>query len=654
MHSYKKILFGLLAPVLLFISELVQAEVLPPEYFALRPVIGNVSLSPNGEYLAMLKIQSRDANPVIEIYKTDQLDKEPFRVNASPMEIDGFRWVNDENIVMELRQKVRDDINGFNQGVFEYSAALLNVRKEKLTKIKGLGAYIAETIPSDPNAVVFAFYPEDSGRKGASGGDNAVVTPRSFYRYDLSRGTKRLILRGSWNMGRYRFNGDGEPWYAEGYDELTKEFIYYARDEGEWVEVYRNSNESFDNFEVVGFDVAAPHLWFVLSNRGQDKRGLWEFNSASGKFGELIYARKDVDISGVRMHSNSWSQADTVTAVAFYKHNYRFAYFDGEEEALYKQLEELTPNSQYIQILSRSKDNASIVFRNTSAKDPGSYYLVHEGRLTKVGEQQPLLQPENLSEVKYIQYPARDGKTVPAFVTVPQGKAPFPLIVMPHGGPFVAEQVFFDRWAQLLANNGYMVLQPQYRGSMNYGQEHYTSAFLDGGKGGYSMQDDKDDGALYLVEKGLVDKDRMAMFGWSYGGYAALIAASRDEQIYQCAIAGAAVADNDMQLNYYVSQLDGASRIQQERFWRDSISPVDVAEKVNVPLLIVHGSVDQRVPLKHAKRYLDALDAAKIKYEYMELEGADHFSNTLTFDHQKKFYTRMLSFLAEDCGPEGL
>jgi len=649
MNKQKRVLLGLFLPIFLMLSGVAKSEVLPPEYFALRPVIANVSLSPNGEYLAMLKIPSRDANPVIEVYRTEELDEEPFRVNASPMEIEEFYWVTDEDIVINLRQKVRDDIDGFNRGVFEYSAALLNVKKEKLEKVKGTGASIISRLPSDPNAVLFSFYPDDSGRKGASDSKN-FITPKSFYRYDLRKGTKRLILRGTRAMGGYRFNQDGQPWYAYGYDEQSKEWIYYSREDGKWLEAYRNSRDSFDSFEVVGFDSAAPHLWFVLSSQGADKRGLWEFNTKTGKFGELIYARKDVDISGVRMHSNRWRAGDNVAAVRFYKDNLKHAYFDGQEEALYKQLEGIIPNSHYLAISSRTEDGASLVVKNIAPKDPGTYYLIHKGRLTKVGEEQPLLKAENLAEVKYIQYKARDGITVPAFVTIPQGKPPFPLVVMPHGGPFVTEHVLFDRWAQLLANSGYMVLQPQYRGSKNYGAKHYQSSFIDGGKGGYSMQDDKDDGALYLVEKGLADKDRLAMFGWSYGGYAALVAASRKEQIYQCAIAGAAVADNDMQLNYYVSQLSGVSRIEQENFWRDSVSPIEVASDVNIPLFIVHGSVDQRVPLQHAERYLNALDKAGVSYEYMELEGADHFSNTLTFEHQKKFYTRMLSFLSEDCG----
>jgi len=197
-----------------------------------------------------------------------------------------------------------------------------------------------------------------------------------------------------------------------------------------------------------------------------------------------------------------------------------------------------------------------------------------------------------LSDVEYIEYPARDGRTIPAYVTKPKGAGPHPLVVLPHGGPFVSETIVFDEWSQMLANNGYMVIQPQYR---------------------------------------------VAMFGWSYGGYAALVAASREDQIYQCAVAGAAVADNNQQVNYYRFNTRGTQKTEQLNFWDGSISPIEEAAKVNIPLLLVHGDVDQRVPFKHFEKYTAELDKNNIAYQSLVLEGADHFLNTLT-----------------DCGPGGL
>ena len=180
------------------------------------------------------------------------------------------------------------------------------------------------------------------------------------------------------------------------------------------------------------------------------------------------------------------------------------------------------------------------------------------------------------------------------------------------------------------------------------------SAFKDGGEGGHKMQDGKDDGVLDLIKEGLVDSDNVAMFGWSYGGYAALVAASRTPQLYQCVVAGAAVSDPLMPISYYSARMRGAQEMEQGNMWIDSISPVDEVEKVNVPLMLVHGSVDQRVPPEHVRRYIDELEKYNKPYKYVELDGADHFSSTLFYEHQIMLYESLTSFLREDCGPGGL
>jgi dipeptidyl aminopeptidase/acylaminoacyl peptidase len=241
-----------------------------------------------------------------------------------------------------------------------------------------------------------------------------------------------------------------------------------------------------------------------------------------------------------------------------------------------------------------------------------------------------------------------------AHVTIPNGEPPFPLIVLPHGGPEVLETIVYDEWAQLLANYGYMVMQPQYRISRGYGLEHFKAGFKNGALG-RAAQDDKDDGALYLVQQGLADPDRMAMFGWSYGGYAALVAASRAPQLYQCVIAGAAVADPVWFSNEFRNAFPIRAQTKIVLNNRDAgIRPAEEVENVNVPVMLVHGDVDQRVQYYNAKRYASLLEKHGKTYKLVKLEGADHFYNTLYFEHQIKLYESMIDFLQNDCGPGGL
>lgn len=623
----------------------------PLEYWALRDVVSNVEVSPDGKNLALVKIPTRDGDPIIEVYKTDAMDEEPYRINSDPMEIQGFYWVSNDVLVMELRQKVREKIDGFNQGVYETLLASVDIKRKRMKKYDQAGAVVENVLPNKKNKIIFSYMP---------GGEESKIReafrPRTYYELDLVSGNKKLLMRGKLSVGAVQFDGEGNAWLARGFDPATDEYVWYERvtNKSKWREIYRQSEDSFENFEVRGFDWKSPSIFFVMANNGDDKIGLWEFDVETKSFGEIIYRRNDVDVAGVRFHSNVWERPDQVVGVAYSKASVEIEYFDEVEAATHQQLSGVIPSAHYLRINSRSRNDSTMTIYNVGPRDPGSYYLLHKGRLNKVGSRQPLLEAQNLADVRYIEYKARDGSTIPAYVTIPNGEPPFPAVVMPHGGPFVSEVVLYDEWSQMLANNGYLVLQPQYRGSMGRGLNHYLSAFKGGGQGGYKMQDDKDDGMLYLVEQGLADPDRLAMYGWSYGGYAALVAASRKEQIYQCAIAGAAVSDNQMQVNYYRAHLRGAQKEEQLGMWDDSISPIAEASRVNIPLLLVHGSVDQRVPLKHAEKYRAELDKHQKNYKYVELDGADHFSNTLYFDHQKLLFESMISYLENDCGPSGL
>ena len=640
--------------ILLVAEAAYAAEPYPLEYWALREYVRSVELSPDGDRLALLKIPNKEADPTLEVYDTSDLSKEPFRVNADPMEIIAYDWLSNSVIGFTARQQVRDQIEGFNEGVYEYKYALLNIETEELESYgQESQPTVTNLLPSKPNHVIVSY--ENYDRDGPAGKIQQAFRPQAYWEMNIETGTKKLLIRGKLRLGAIRFNARGEPRLAQGYDERSDHYIWYYREEGEsdWEEIYRQHIDDFEYFGVGAADDENPDHLYVYANNGEDTEGLWSFDIESKSIVEPIYKRSDVDIGSLRYHSNYWANPGTVVGVSWYKDKRHIEYWDGEEAAIQRQLESVIPHA-YLLDFSRSRDGQTILITNWGPRDPGTYYLLKDGKLDVVGSQNPLLKAEELADVRYITYEARDGLMIPAYITVPNSEPPYPLVVMPHGGPFVSEVVDYDEWGQMLANNGYLVLQPQYRGSRNYGLDFYRSAFIEGGQGGYKMQDDKDDGSLYLVEEGLADPDRMAMYGWSYGGYAALVAASRDPQLYQCVIAGAAVTDRNQQLNYYRFLLEGAPGIEQVRMWDDSISPIKEVEKVNVPLLLIHGDVDQRVPPLHAEKYLKELERYKKNYKYVELEGADHFSSTLFYHHQLLLYESMIDFLQNDCGPDGL
>lgn len=630
------------------------ADPYPLDYWARRSAISNVTVSPDGTRLGLLRIPAQGKNPIIEIYDTDDLSETPFRVNANPMEITGFRWVDDATIVMNARQAVRDQIDGYNQGVYEYRIALLDVEKEKLRRIDEDAPSIESVLPTKPGKVLISF--QEGGDDGAGSKLDKVFRPRAYWELDLDRGTKTLLIRGKISLGNIDFDEDGNPVTARGFDIGTGEFIWHWRKPGDsgWMEMYRLSDESEESFTLYGPDPEKPGHFLVTAHNGDDKIGLWSFDAEKKQFGELIYRRSDVDTSSVRYHTNRWTNPDQAAGVVWVKDKVHVEWlFDPGEGALMRQLEQIVPNSHYVSITSRSRDGNTLTVRNLGPRDPGTYYLIHKGNLRVIGGNKPYLEAERLANVDYITYPARDGRPIPAYLTIPNGEPPFPLVVLPHGGPFVSEVILYDEWSQMLANNGYLVVQPQYRGSQGYGLGHYMSAFEDQSQGGYKMQDDKDDAIGYLVERGLATKDKVAMFGWSYGGYAALVAAGRAPQPYQCVVAGAAVGDPQQQMNFIKSRSRGFTRNMFVPFWENALSPLERYEDVNVPVLLIHGDVDQRVPLQSINEYRDRLEDADKDFKWVLLEGADHFGNTLFYDHKLTIYGEILSFLGGKCDLKG-
>ena len=651
------IVVAVLAALTIIGMPALAAEKIEPyalEEWAKRDDIRNVSLSPDGEKLALLKIATKDGNPNLEVYDANDLGARPFIMDADPMEMTQFYWATNDKIIFSARLQVRNKIDGFNQGVYKRTRGVLTLDKDpKKSKWKKISELSKEgrgglrgIIPTKPNKFLITEY------------DNGSRYPK-YFEYDVKTGLRKLITWESPKVYRFRFDGEGNPQFGSGYDAQSDEGLSYYRKKGskDWQIINRRHRENFESWFPVGVDPLSPTDLLVIAHNGNNTTGLWSFNPDTLKYNELIFRRAGGDVS-TRSHTNRYTNPDDITAVSYrVGRETKHEWFDGEEKAIYEQLKGLVPYADRMSVISRSRDGNSMVVYNIGPRDPGTYYLLKNSRFMAIGSKKPQFSSDKLADVKVINYKSRDGKDIEGFITVPNTKPPYPLVVMPHGGPFVGENPSYDGWAQLLANYGYMVLQPQYRGSTAYGLEFYQSAFIDGGEGGRKMQDDKDDGALYLVDQGLADPDRLAMFGWSYGGYAALIAAARSPQIYQCAIAGAAVADNIQQLNYYrneMARFPTSGALEQIKMWEESISPIKEAEKVNIPLFVIHGSVDQRVPPKHARKYIKALKKHGIPHKSMWLEGADHFYSTLFYRHNIKFYSALIDFLENDCfGNEG-
>jgi len=310
-----------------------------------------------------------------------------------------------------------------------------------------------------------------------------------------------------------------------------------------------------------------------------------------------------------------------------------------------------------VNLLSWSLDRSKFIIYSYSDKSPGSFYLL-DAKSRKVewlADVAPWIHPKEMAAMKPVRYAARDGLEIPAYLTLPRessGKS-LPMVVVVHGGPWVSG----DRWGydpevQFLASRGYAVLQPNFRGTTRYGWKHYSASFR---QWGLAMQDDIEDGVRWAIGQGIADPKRVAIYGASYGGYATLMGLAKTPELYRCGIDYVGVTDIPLMLTatwsdfaysdwitYSAPLIMGDADKDAEQLRKTS--PVNLASRIKVPVLMAYGAADVRVPIEHGTRMKAALDRAGVKYEWMVMEGEGHGFQDL--ENQKAFYGAMEKFLA--------
>jgi dipeptidyl aminopeptidase/acylaminoacyl peptidase len=338
---------------------------------------------------------------------------------------------------------------------------------------------------------------------------------------------------------------------------------------------------------------------------------------------KLIAANKNVDIGSVM----TFGRGQRVIGYHYTEEVGQGVYFDEEFSKLADALARVLPKQPLINFVESSADGTKLLIRASGDTDPGTYYYYDKltRRLDEVEPIRPLLEGHALAHVKPISVPSSDGAQIPAYLTLPPGKAAknLPAIVLPHGGPSSRDTWGFDWLAQFLAARGYAVIQPNYRGSAGYGDEWMgANGFRDWRK----AISDVSASANYLVSQGIADPKRLAIVGWSYGGYAALQSAAVEPTLYKAAVAIAPVTDLTLlkkEAEHYtnyelVKEFVGSGPEVIEG------SPLRHAAEVKVPILMFHGDMDQNVAIEQSEKMADALRSAGDKAELVRFKGLDH------------------------------
>jgi dipeptidyl aminopeptidase/acylaminoacyl peptidase len=443
----------------------------------------------------------------------------------------------------------------------------------------------------------------------------------ALFRVDLSSGNQKVIRQGSRVTQEWLVDGAGEVVAEEDYDERNQLWRMMERHDGGLHEI-ASGHDPIEIPELLGF---GPDPDMLLMEMTEDGEPVWrQLSLKDGTFGPSMGARDSLEepiedrltyrmIGGVHVDDSS-----------------HYIFFDHKTQRHWDAICRAFAGER-VQFVSAAADFSKIVVRVDGSTHGLVYELVDMStfRADPLGEVYDKLPP--LLETKRITYTAADGLEIPAYLTLPRGKPPrnLPLIVLPHGGPAVRDTADFDWWTQALADQGYLVLQPNYRGSP-LTQKHLVAGF---GEWGRKMQTDLSDGVRYLAKEGLADPARVCIVGASYGGYAALAGVTLDPGIYRCAVSVAGISDLKRMLQW--ESADGA---QNQHYWNrfmgvtgpadpllERISPIKHLAAVDAPVLLIHGRDDTVVAFEQSEVMFDAMKHAQKQVEMVTLKNEDHW-----------------------------
>lgn len=403
--------------------------------------------------------------------------------------------------------------------------------------------------------------------------------------------------------------------------------------------------------DIVGIDEESGNF-YVLTDLFSDRVEARVYDPEARKFEEeALAAHPKFSIAGLIIGSQP-SNFNRVLGFVVDGVEQEQVFVDPTMKGIQQGLQQAFPG-QTIAIRNYNDDLSRVLFTASSHRQsPSHHVLVDRKEVVSIGVERPWVDPAKIGEQRWVTYKARDGRMIPALLDLPagwsQGDPALPAIVHPHGGPWSRDHGGWDGsgWVPFLTSRGYAVLRPQYRGSSGLSRDLWMAG---DGQWGLAMQDDKDDGAAWLIEQGIADADRIAIFGYSYGGFAAAAAAVRKDGPYQCAIAGAPVTDlGRLGTSWSENRLQ---RILQA----DTVTGMDPMKhtaEASLPILLYVGDRDVRTPSFHAKGFYDAV-RGRVPAKFELIPDMPH-SMPWYPSHQAKTLGLIEKYLASDCGPGGL
>ena len=577
------------------------------------------ALSPDGKYFAMISEQA--GRPVVAITEVGSAAP-PLVITSPELLIDSIVWI--KNDVLLIYSRINKTLGMWDKKsavrtLGNATALLVNERKQ----IR-MSAYVnlVDVNLDDPD-VIFVQYENALFRTNVRTGKYVD----QFMEGKRAEKTQTL---------QWYLDGHGKP-VARMNTRLLPPYnlprwvhTLEVREKDDWREIgeYNTTADTSDGFAGLSEDGKA------LIRRRPDQKSTASITRVSLTDGAETVLFNDPLYDSYSFLQDEWT--GRIVGYGLVRDLREDHYFDPKLDALQNGLAQSFPGKS-VNIVSADTTFNTVIFEVQGPRTPSSYYLLNRTthQAAAIAASYPELTENMLGTVKPYPYKARDGLDIHAYLTLPPGREAknLPLVVMPHGGPDHRDDMNFDWMVQFLANRGYAVLQPNFRGSSGYGRS-FTEAGLR--QWGLKMQDDISDGVKKTIADGIADPKRVCIFGASYGGYAALAGAAFTPELYACIVSFAGVSHLPYMLGFEKNQFDqsitdgsfmvtriGDGFADQDKL--EATSPALHADQVTAPVLLMHSKLDNTVPVHQSKLMAEALRKAGKKVTYIQMEDDDHY-----------------------------
>lgn len=642
------LLAGLLA------LSLVQAAPPPAEAFFQEPLLGRAALSPDGRLVA-LRVGAKGVRARLAVLDLATL-KPTIVATHDHADVREFRWVNDKRLVYDLDVEltgpnraeygqglfaVNADASGFRQLV-ERSGSVVRDANDARNMLSW-DTYLLGSVRARQDNDVFVTKPLQRNKDGIdyivlqrvdtrNGRAQEIDTPDHSFDWIFSpEGELRAVVTHKDNKATVLWGRPGDWKKIAEYDELGTNWLrprFIAPDGSLYVE--------------------APQA---------DKSAIFKFDVTTGQRVEpAVAASKDFDLHAWFIASDS-----KLLGLRYVIDAEVTQWLDPGMAALQASIDALLPNTvNRLSVAQRGQSPWLLIEAFADVQPTLTLAYNSETRkLVRLGVTLPGIDPKLMGQTDFVRIPARDGRPIPTYLTLPPGavKKNLPTVVLVHGGPWVRGANWaWNAEVQFLASRGYAVLQPQFRGSTGFGSAHFRAGFKQWGR---AMQDDVADATRWAIAQGHADARRICIAGASYGGYATLMGLANDPDLYRCGINWVGVTDID--LMYTVSWSDLTNRWKQYGMPRmigdpvedaamlKAVSPLHNAAKIRQPLLMAYGAWDLRVPLIHGEKFRDANKPHNPGLEWLVYDNEGH--GWARAENRVDFWNRVDAFLMRHLAP---